>query len=410
MFNINTLVKDKVNNKEHSASEIDYIVNSYLNNKISNQDMTYWLKAIFNCGMNLKETISYTSSIINSGKKITFNNLDGYIVDKHSTGGVGDKVSMILGPILAACGCYVPMIVGRHLEHTGGTLDKLESIPGYNGLLSAKRFKEIVKNTGISIIGQTSEICPADRKIYTLRGETSTVASFPLICGSIMSKKIAEGIQGLVLDIKIGNGAFMPDSENAKKLGNLLSLIGKEFDVKVEYMHTNMDQPLGHYSGLLCEIQECIDSLNGSGPDDLMQVVFDLGQTALSMANQSNSKNKMAQVIDDGSAFEIFCKMIFEHGGNFKKIKINPKHSMEIHSEKEGYLKYADTKKIGHIINFLTISNGRADCNAGMKFIKKDGDYIRKGDVICCMFGNNRGSLQVCYKKIKKTYIISDEL
>ena len=336
---IEPLIKDKLNLKNHNASDINYIVNSYLNNKIYDDEMTSWLKAIFNNGMNIDETIAYTSAIINSGTKLQFNNLNGYIVDKHSTGGIGDKVSIILGPILAACDCYVPMIVGRHLGHTGGTLDKLESIPGYNGLLSTNRFQEIVKNVGISIIGQTDEICPADRKIYTLRGQTNTVASFPLICGSIMSKKIAEGIQGLVLDIKTGNGAFIPDLKEAKKLGNLLSLIGKEFDVDVNYTTTDMNQPLGNYAGLRCEVYESIKCLKGDGPKDLMDVIFHLGEIALTMASQDNPRKRMLEVINDGSAFEILCRMIFEHGGDYKKINFNYKHSIDIIADSNGYFK-----------------------------------------------------------------------
>ncbi|MAV93649.1 MAG: thymidine phosphorylase [Candidatus Marinimicrobia bacterium] len=209
MFDIHNLILKKKNHQPYNSSELEFIVKSYLTGHINNDDMTSWLKTIFNYGMGTDETVHYTKSIINSGEKIKFHNIDGYIIDKHSTGGIGDKVSLILGPILAACGCYVPMVVGRFLGHTGGTLDKLESIPGYNGLIEIKQFKKIVKKVGISIIGQTDEICPADRKIYALRGETNTVASLPLICGSIMSKKIAEGIQGLVLDIKYGNGAFL---------------------------------------------------------------------------------------------------------------------------------------------------------------------------------------------------------
>ena len=182
MLDIQKLINNKINNKTHDSTEINFIVSSYLKNKITNKDMALWLKEIFDKGMTIDETVYYTDSIINSGKKITFNNLDGYIIDKHSTGGIGDKVSLVLGPILAACGCYVPMVVGRYLGHTGGTLDKLESIPGYNGLLNIDNFKKNVENIGISIIGQTDEICPADRKIYSLRDKTDTIASLPLIC------------------------------------------------------------------------------------------------------------------------------------------------------------------------------------------------------------------------------------
>ena len=401
------LVNDKASHKEHSSSEIDYIVHSYLTDKISDNEMTSWLKAIFNNGMNIDETIAYTSAIINSGTKLQFNDLNRYIVDKHSTGGIGDKVSIILGPILAACDCYVPMIVGRHLGHTGGTLDKLESIPGYNGLLSTNRFQEIVKNVGISIIGQTDEICPADRKIYTLRGQTNTVASFPLICGSIMSKKIAEGIQGLVLDIKIGNGAFIPDLKEANQLGNLLSLIGSEFNVDVNYTTTDMNQPLGNYAGLRCEIYESIKCLKGNGPKDLMDVVFNLGEIALTMAGQDNPKKRMLEVINDGSAFEILCNMIYEHGGDYKKINFNYKHSIDIIADNDGCFKYIDTKKIGEIINFLTISNGRIDNNAGIKFFKKNNNLIQQGDVICRLFSNHKENIQSITNQIKDTYIIT---
>ena len=404
---IESLIQDKLNLNNHNTSDINYIVNAYLNNKISNDEMTAWLQAIFNNGMNIDETIAYTSSIINSGRKLQFNNLNGYIVDKHSTGGIGDKVSIILGPILAACDCYVPMIVGRHLGHTGGTLDKLESIPGYNGLLPTKRFQEIVTNIGISIIGQTDEICPADRKIYTLRGKTNTVASFPLICGSIMSKKIAEGIQGLVLDIKTGNGAFIPDSIEAKKLGNLLSLIGKEFDVDVKYTTTDMNQPLGNYAGLLCEIYESIKCLKGDGPKDLMDVVFHLGEIALKMAGENNPRTKMINVINNGSAFEILCKMIFAHGGDYKKINFNYTNSIDIKSSDEGYLKYIDTKKIGSIVNFLTIKNSVLDNNAGIKFFKKNGDSVKQGDTICRVFSGSNKIIESIVNQIKETYTIT---
>ena len=407
MFNINMLVNDKASHKEHSSSEIDYIVNSYLTDKISDNEMTSWLKAILNNGMNINETIAYTSAIINSGAKLQFNNLNRYIVDKHSTGGIGDKVSIILGPILAACDCYVPMIVGRHLGHTGGTLDKLESIPGYNGLLSTNRFQEIVQNVGISIIGQTDEICPADRKIYKLRGETDTVASFPLICGSIMSKKIAEGIQGLVLDIKIGNGAFIPDLKEANQLGKLLSLIGNEFNVDVNYTTTDMNQPLGNYAGLRCEIYESIKCLKGNGPKDLMDIVFNLGEIALTMAGQDNPKQRMINVINNGSAFEILCNMIYEHGGDYKKINFNYKHSIDIIADNDGCFKYIDTKKIGEIINFLTISNGRIDNNAGIKFFKKNNDQIQQGEIICRLFSNHKENIQSITNQIKDTYIIT---
>ena len=406
MFNINNLIHDKNSAKFHTEEQIDYIVKSYLRNDISNEKMTEWLKAVFNNNMNIEETAFYTKSIINSGEKIKFNNLNGYIIDKHSTGGIGDKVSLILGPILAACDCYVPMIVGRHLGHTGGTLDKLESIYGYNGLLSKDKFINIVKNIGISIMGQTDEICPADRKIYSLRGKTNTVASLPLICGSIMSKKIAEGIDGLVLDIKVGHGAFINDIQEANKLGDLLKLIGSQFGVDVKYIHSDMNQPLGHYAGLLCEIVESIESLKGNGPQDLMKVVFELGTIALNMAGKNDAMIKMQNVINDGSALELFYKMIFEHGGDVKKINVKYKYNLEIRSEKEGKFRYTDTKKIGSAVNYLNILNGKKDINSGFKFFINNNDYIKKGDLIMRIFGNYKNSIEHASDLIKDSYNI----
>tara|TARA_Y100001970_G_scaffold8767_1_gene10159 strand:+ start:543 stop:1775 length:1233 start_codon:yes stop_codon:yes gene_type:complete len=406
MFDINSLVNSKDKNKNHSNNEIQYIVNSFVNGIISDDEMTSWLKAVFNNGMSLYETVYYTKSIIDSGSKIKFDNLNGYIVDKHSTGGVGDKVSLILGPILAACNCYVPMIVGRFLEHTGGTLDKLESIDGYNGLLSSDKFIDIVNKVGISIIGQTDEICPADRKIYSLRGRTNTVASFPLICGSIMSKKIAEGIQGLVLDIKIGSGAFIKNVNDANKLGELLTLIGSKFGVKVKYIHSDMSQPLGSSAGLLCEIEESIKALSGKGANDLMDVVFELGDIALNMAGEDKPKDRMLNVISDGSAKDVFFKMIYAHGGDLSKIVHKPKNNFDIISEKVGYLKYIDTKKIGNVVNYLTILNGNIDKNAGINFLKKNGDFINRGDVILQIFSDSSKNIEISKEMIKGSYVI----
>lgn len=407
MLDIQKLINNKKNNKSHNAREINFIVKSYLNNKINNEDMTLWLKEIFDNGMGINETIFYTDAIINSGEKIIFDNLDGYILDKHSTGGIGDKVSLILGPILAACGCYVPMVVGRYLGHTGGTLDKLESIPGYNGLIDINSFKKNVKNIGISIIGQTDEICPADRKIYSLRDKTDTIASMPLICGSIMSKKISEGIQGLVLDIKYGNGAFLESKEEGQKLGELLSLIGSKFNVDVKYLGTSMNQPLGNFSGLSCEIIESIDCLNGKGPDDLMKVVFNLGKVAFSLAKINNAEEKMLNVINNGKAYEIFEKMVYEHGGDLNSLHCNYSDSIDIKAKESGKLQFINTKKIGEAINFINILTGEKDNNSGAEFFKKNNDKINKGDVILKLFSNNMDNLRVAEKLIYESYTIN---
>ena len=410
---INKLIKNKDAAISHSKEDIKYIVDSYTAGNISNSQMTKWLKTVYSKGMDFQETINYTNTVINSGKKIKFKNKKGFFIDKHSTGGVGDKVSIILGPILAACGCYVPMIVGRSLGHTGGTLDKLESIPGYNGLLTVNEFKDIVNRVGISIIGQTDEICPADKKIYNLRSETDTIDSFPLICGSIMGKKIAEGIEGLVLDIKTGNGAFMDTQKKASALGKFLKKIGLEFNINVKFAITDMNQPLGNYSGLLCEIIESMETLKGNGPEDLLEVVYYLGNLSLKMAGIEDTKEKIDKVIADGSAYEILCKMIHAHGGLLKQIQFVPAKVKYIKSKKEGFINYIDTKQLGLCVNTLTLDKKgnkvRPNIHAGIKMIKKNGLYVNENDIIAEIFCSNKDKLSLAEKMFKSSIIIEDE-
>ncbi|MAZ68045.1 MAG: thymidine phosphorylase [Candidatus Marinimicrobia bacterium] len=406
MIDFLELIKYKKNNKFYNSKEISFIVQSYLNDQIDDHSMTLWLKEIFKYGMNIDETALYTESIINSGKKVEFDSLDGYVIDKHSTGGVGDKVSLILGPILVACGCFVPMVVGRHLGHTGGTLDKLESIPGYNGLINLDKFKKIVKKVGISIIGQTNEICPADRKIYSLRDKTNTIASLPLICGSIMSKKISEGIHGLVLDIKFGNGAFLETKKDGQRLGKLLSLIGKKFNVDVKYLGTDMNQPLGNFSGLNCEVIESINCLKGRGPDDLMDVVFELGRIACSLAKIDNSKQKMIDVINNGKAYEIFEKMVYEHGGDINRINCDYTDCIDIKTNESGNIEFIDTKKIGDAVNYINKLKGTRDNSSGAEFLKKNNDKVSKGDVILRLFSNDLNKLKIAERLVRRSYII----
>ncbi|SVD80993.1 uncharacterized protein METZ01_LOCUS433847, partial [marine metagenome] len=249
------------------------------------------------------------------------------------------------------CGLYVPMLAGRGLEHTGGTIDKLESIPGYETYLEINDFKKIVENVGISIMSQTKEICPADQKIYALRDITNTVKSFPLICGSIMSKKIAEGIQGLVLDIKIGNGAFMRTFSEGEKLGSLLKKVGNLHGIDVALCYTSMDQPLGKSAGLWCEVQESMECLKGKGSQDLMDVVCHLAKHALCLSGIKGALDKIKMVIDDGSALDKFYQMVQAHRGLTKNLDDSgfnkPLYKKEIHAVKSGYVSIMNTKDIG---------------------------------------------------------------
>ena len=408
------LIKHKRESREHSKEDIQLIVNSFVDGSVPNYQIAAWLMAVYLNGMTNLETAFYTQSLTNSGKKIKFNNLNGPIVDKHSTGGVGDKVSLILGPILAACNCYVPMIVGRGLGHTGGTLDKLESISNYNGFLSVDKFKNIVKDIGVSIIGQTNEICPADKKIYALRDLTATIESNPLICGSILSKKIAEGINYLVMDIKVGNGAFMKNVDQAKTLGKYLKNVGEQSNLKINYSVTDMNQPLGNYSGLMCEVVESINTLKGNGPQDLKEVTFHLAEKCLLLSGVENARQKIIDVINNGSAYEKFEKMIFAHGGKIKSISLNPSSNKIIKSSEEGYLNIIDTKRIGMAI--IELGAGRkkiedtVDSQAGIRFFKKHGDMVKKNEPIFEVFSSDKDKIKVAHKMINQSIQIINQL
>ena len=414
MYSIQKLISKKNKGEAFTKPEIDFIVSGYTIGKISDKDMAGWLQSVFDFGMNTKETRNYTHSMLNSGERIDFSYLDGFVIDKHSTGGVGDKVSIVLGPILAACGCYVPMLAGRGLEHTGGTIDKLETIPGYKAELSLDKFKNIVENVGVSIMSQTIDICPADRKIYALRDITNTVASLPLICGSIMSKKIAEGIEGLILDIKIGNGAFMQTIQEGKQLSKILKDIGDLYNLKVKICYTDMNQPLGKSSGLWLEILECIECLKNNGPNDLMKVVYHLGNEALKLAGISNPQQKMQSSIENGSAFDKFKSMVKAHGGDIYSLEnkdiYQAKFSKSVISNKDGYVSSIDTTSAGNAI--ILLGGGRLDKQddldptVGINFYKKLGDKVTKGTTLATYFSSSRVKIEKYSYLLEKLYSI----
>tara|TARA_Y100000590_G_C15696033_1_gene1005144 strand:- start:957 stop:2249 length:1293 start_codon:yes stop_codon:yes gene_type:complete len=412
------LILKKQSGLNHTKEEIEYIVNSYLNGTFNDYHMTAWLMSVYFKSMNKSEILHYTKAIINSGRSLKWKDVNGFVVDKHSTGGVGDKVSIALAPILAACDCYVPMIVGRALGHTGGTFDKLESIPNYNAMLSLDDFQKNVKQIGCSIIGQIPEICPADLKIYNLRDQTATINSFPLICGSIMSKKIAEGINGLVLDIKVGNGAFMKNLSDAKKLAKLLYSVGKGFGLKMHIIFSNMNQILGNSAGLYCEVLESISILKGGGPKDLNMLVKSIAIKCLSMAGINNPLNKINNVIESGLAYEKFLQMIYNHESTVKESdisKINkPKYIYNIIADKDGYLIDMDAFKIG--MNLIQIGAGRKSINdkvdytAGILLNKKIGNKIQSGETIATIFNSlSLKNLEENSLHFKNSFILNEK-
>ena len=418
MVTLETIVHQKQSGGIISNTNIQYIVNGYTLGVISDDEMTAWLNAVFQNGMSHEETLDYTRAMVNSGVTLDFSHLPGYVLDKHSTGGVGDKVSLALGPLLASCRCYVPMLAGRGLGHTGGTIDKLESIPGYKTVLSLTEFQKVVETVGVSIMEQTKEICPADRKIYALRDVTNTVASNSLICGSIMSKKIAEGVQGLVLDIKVGNGAFMKSLEQAKNLGILLKEVGELYGLKVSTCFTDMNQPLGKTAGLWCEVLESIECLQGNGPSDLMEVVYHLGSKALEIAGIRNPLEKLKSNIENGRALEKLHEMVFAHGGNLDGLNNpylhKPKFKKEILAQEEGFVTQMNTLHLGQAV--VQMGGGRLaigdklDYSTGIQFYKKIGQTVSKGETLAEVFCSNIGKLEIGYSMVCTAYRIEKNI
>lgn len=416
------IIKQKRDGNEISHTQIKDFINGYLREEIPDYQMSALLMAIFFNGMTESEISALVDVMLNSGKRMDFSHHHDYVGDKHSTGGVGDKVSIILGPLLAAAGIAIPMLSGRSLGHTGGTLDKLETIPGFKVDIDLDDFRKQVDSIGIAMIGQTKEICPADRRIYALRDVTGTIESIPLISGSIMSKKIAEGIRGLVLDVKTGNGAFMKNIDDAHKLGDTLKKIGKSFNINTDVVYTSMDQPLGKTAGLWCEVQESIDGLKGNGPNDTMQVTFELGAKLILQAGLSKTQSEaiafQKKLISNGKAYEKFLEMVEYQGGNPTDIENysrlhQPKCIGELTAKQSGYIQSMDTYKIG--LATIELGCGRkkttdtVDPTAGIEFYKKIGDKVNRGDTLFKFFNSDNSKLNPTEKLLKDSIQIGEE-
>ncbi len=416
------IIQRKRDGKALTPDEIRFFIRGYTDGTLPDYQMSALLMAIFFRGMDYWEIAVLTELMIDSGQRMDFSQLDTYVADKHSTGGVGDKVSIILGPLLAAAGLAIPMISGRGLGHTGGTLDKLETIPGFRTDLSLNEFRQAVESIGIAMIGQTGEICPADKKIYALRDVTGTVQSIPLICGSIMSKKIAEGIQGLVLDIKTGNGAFMKTVSQARELADHLVRIGVDFGVKTDPVFTSMNQPLGRFAGLWCEMLEVLDCLRGEGPDDTMEVTYLLGAKLLAqaelVADESEAVAIQKDLIADGTAMEKFRMMINKQSGDPSIIDDPtgfhlPNCQADFTAPGSGFITKMDTYRIG--LATVSLGCGRlqtddsVDSTAGMEFLCKIGDKVSEGQVLIHCFNSNQDKLNDALSLLQGTISIGPE-
>ncbi|MEW6653222.1 MAG: thymidine phosphorylase [Bacteroidota bacterium] len=407
------LIRKKRNGGELTEQEIQYLITNFTSRKIPDYQFSSFLMAAFLKGMTKKETASLTKAMLYSGKVIDLAAIPGTKVDKHSTGGIGDKTSLILAPIVAAAGVIVPMISGRGLGHTGGTLDKLESIPGFRTDFDLKNYKRIIKKCGVVLIGQTKEIAPADKLIYSLRDVTATVESIPLITGSIMSKKLAEGIDALVLDVKTGSGAFMQKYEDSLALADSLVNTAKAFKKKVTAMITDMNQPLGYYIGNWLEVYESVKVLQGEKVKDLLEVTLNLSGAMIYLGGKAKSIKEGIEIsqelIDNGKAFDKFLEITKIQGGDVSYLK-NPgkypksKIQVELTANKSGYIESLNNYEIG--MASLELGAGRItmtdkiDPKAGIIFHHKIGDKITKGQVIAELFTDKKEKVEAVKEKL----------
>ncbi len=403
-----------------SKNEIKWFISSYLEDKVSNAQMSSLLMAIYFQGLNKRELYDFTKTMINSGSTVNFKDSDFFVADKHSTGGIGDKTSLILVPILASLNIRIPMIAGRGLAFTGGTIDKLESIPGFNTSQSLKNFKKIILKNNSSIISQSNAICPADKKIYKLRDLTGTIPSLPLICSSIMSKKISEGINGLVLDIKIGNGAFLKTIDEGRNLAKLMKDVGNSFKIKTDIIFSSMDQPLGNYAGLFCEIQEAIKTLSNNGPSDLKELTLVLGAKILIQAGKAENLNEgiklQEQVLNNGSALKRFNKLVKLQGGttdNYTEIN-RPRYQKFIFADKSGIINKFNTEKIGWALIELgcgyKYTHSTLDYTAGIQFLSKVGDNVISGEKLFRVFNSDKKKLEKACLLLKNSCYVDNKV
>ncbi|NOX38233.1 MAG: thymidine phosphorylase [Calditrichaeota bacterium] len=417
------IIARKRDGQELSAEEIHYFVTSYLKGAVKDYQMSAFLMAVFLRGMTDREISALTRSYIESGKVIDLSDIPGKKVDKHSTGGVGDKVSILLAPLVASCGVPVPMISGRGLGHTGGTLDKLESIPGFQTRLSVDTFRQLLKKHGVAMIGQTEDIVPADKRIYALRDVTATVESIPLITASIMSKKIAEGIDGLVLDVKVGNGAFMQEMEQARALAGSLIRVGREFGKNVVVCLTNMDQPLGKKVGNWLEVEECLDGFHGKAPQDLMELTYRLAAHMLVLggkaADLETAEEMCKAAIASGKAFQKFLEMARAQGADvsvLEKPETYPvaRFRATLEARESGYVFRMQTREMGLAAVELGAGRLRAedpvDAQAGIILFKKVGDSVEKGEPLLEIRTNKEAVIEQVFRRLKNAIVISGQI
>ncbi|UCC12541.1 MAG: thymidine phosphorylase [candidate division WOR-3 bacterium] len=398
-YNPVALIRKKRDGKKFQADEIQFLVGEYASKRIPDYQMSALLMAVYFRGMDDAETGQLMHAMMRSGETLDLSRIDCPVIDKHSTGGVGDKISLILAPLVASCGVCVPMISGRGLGHTGGTLDKLGSIPGFRTDLDVRRFIKQLKKINIAMCGQTRTIAPADKRLYALRDVTATVDSIPLIAASIMSKKLAEDLDGLVLDVKFGNGAFMKEYSKAKELARAMIQIGKRFGVRVAAVMTDMNNPLGTYVGNSLEVMESIEALQGRGSADVMEVTYALGTAMLRLGTIKGGQRLLRKKIATGEALQVFAQLVRAQNGDPRVIddySLLPiaRKRYSVVSPSRGYIHNVDTYLLGMLL--VELGGGRMkkgdsiDPSCGFKIHKKIGDRIKKGECLIEIFGDNK--------------------
>jgi pyrimidine-nucleoside phosphorylase len=415
------VIRKKRDGVELSRTEIEGLVSAYTKGEIPDYQVSAWLMAVVLKGMTRPETAALTDAMLHSGDVLDLSSLPLRKVDKHSTGGVGDKTSLVLAPLAAAAGIAVPMISGRGLGHTGGTLDKLEAIPGFNVNLPVAEFRRVLEVCGCAMIGQTAEIAPADRKLYALRDVTGTVESPYLICASIMSKKLAEGIDALVLDVKTGSGAFMKSEKDAAFLAELMVETGERMGKQMVALITDMDQPLGNMIGNALEVVEVVEVLRGGGPEDLRELCLELAGWMLHLGGVSNTvaegKERSAQLISSGQALEKFRQMVELQGGDVRAIDdINrlpqAQHTMKVLAAQAGFLASMRCEEIGTACVILGGGRERkedsVDPAVGIVLHKKVGDRVAAGEPLATIYYNPESRAARARQLIEASCVITD--
>lgn len=416
------IIRKKRDGGELTTQEIKFFIDGYVKGEIPDYQASALLMAIFFKGMNFQETADITFAVRDSGQRLDFSAIKGIRVDKHSTGGVGDKTSLVVAPLVASLGVKVAKMSGRGLGHTGGTIDKLEAIPGFRTDLSEEEFLNNVNQIGVCIVGQNKDLAPADKKLYALRDVTATVDSLPLVVSSIMGKKLAADDDCIVLDVKTGSGAFAKSLEDSRTLAKVMVDIGKQAGKKMLALITDMDRPLGNAIGNTLEVKEAIDTLNGHGPEDFTEICVILATNMLYLAGKGSMEeceNMVKAAIADKRALDTFKKMVVAQGGDVSFIDNPDKfatapHKRSVKAQKSGYIHHVDTE--GYGISSLLLGAGRntkeenIDFAAGIVLKKKTGDYVKEGEELCVMYTSDEKRFEGAVNKFyESTVILSDE-